>query len=98
MKQIAKPRNLILARRHYQLSADLVRYAVLRTEFDHLADALNREARLRRSWFVIETRVQNSAVVAGLVKTHLGFLLQHRDGDPGTFAAEPVGGGETHYA
>jgi hypothetical protein len=79
-------------------SADVVGDGMTPAEFDHLANASDCEAGSGGAGLVVETAVEDSAVVAALMLGY--FRLFFQDGDLGVGEAfqEAVGGGEAYYA
>jgi len=50
--------------------------AVLAAKRDHFLNAGDGQSRLRGPWFVVETGVQNPAVVSRLMPAHFCFFFQ----------------------
>src|SRR5436309_2343845 len=73
---------------HYHLATDLVRDAVLTAELRHLANSFHCQPRLKRAGLVIQTAVEDAAVVRALVQPDRRFLFQNGDGPPGMPANE----------
>ena len=70
-------RNLRLVEGNNQLPALAVGDAVFIREAFELSLAFSTQSGLEGSRGVVEARVQDAGVVAGLVEAELGFLLNH---------------------
>ena len=80
------------------LSADLVRDFVLSAKFGHQPNAAHGEGRLRRARSIRQARMENAAVVRGLVRRDDAFLLENGNGHTGRRAKAGEGCGEPHQA
>ncbi len=72
------------------------RELVLLAEPGHAALAVDAQAGLERARPVVETGVDDAAVVSRLVGAHLGLLLEHGDRRPRHPLGHRGGGGESH--
>ncbi len=90
--EAAQTRHFAFIGRHHQLAADLVRHTMLLAECHHLADSGYRQPRFSRAGLVIETAVQDAAVVAGLVPPDSGLLFEQSDARAGKALSETVRG------
>lgn len=75
--QVLEPGDFVFRHRHHQLSADVVRNAVLLAERHHLADARYGKLGFQRTGLVVEPAVKNIGVVPALVRGNRGLLLIH---------------------
>ncbi len=75
--ELLQPRDLLGARGEDQLAAALVRDLMLFAIAVELRRSLHAQARLGRAGLVVDARVDDAGVVAGLVLTQLGLTLQY---------------------
>ena len=73
--QLLQPRNFLRTGRDYELAAFLERNSLLPAKALHGSRAGHAVARLQRTGFVIETGVNDPAVVPGLMGRDVIFLL-----------------------
>src|SRR5581483_93531 len=78
LPKIFKPGQFGFFRRNHDLAALLVGDAMLTAERDHLLQAADAELRFFGTRFVVQSRMQHAAVVAGLVRREFGFLFQQQ--------------------
>ncbi len=79
--ELVEARDLLRLGRHHQLAADLVRDAVLGAQLDQSAPAGDALARLVRSRLVVETGVDDAAVVTGLMAGDVALRFEHDGAD-----------------
>ena len=96
--QIFQTRQFVLGRGDDDFPALFVRDAVRPAEGEHLLQTLHGAFRLFRAGFVIKSRMQHAAVVAGLVRGQLGFLFQQQQFQLRPRFEQPVSGGEADNA
>ena len=77
----------------YKFAADFVRHFVRLAKLGHLANAFYGQLRFCGAGFVIQTTMQDAAVVAGLMLGEGGFFFQQSDGRGGECLKMFVGGG-----
>ena len=65
---------------HHHFAADVVRNRVSLTEFDHLPYALDGHPGAPRAGFIVETTMQDAAVMTTLMLRHPSVLLQKSKG------------------
>src|SRR5689334_15838333 len=70
---------LLFFRRDDDLAAAIDRHTALAAERDQLLAAGPAQPRPQRSGLVVKARMNNAAVVPGLMARDRGFLLDHRD-------------------
>jgi hypothetical protein len=75
--KIFQQRDLVFLNRDDYLPANLVRDGVLPAKCQHGAIPHPGKPGFKTAGLIIDTRVYDSAVPAGLVKGQLGFLLQN---------------------
>jgi hypothetical protein len=75
----AQAADLLLVRGDDELAANFMRDAMLLAERHYAADALDGEARLERTGFVVEPGVEHAAVVRALMLADLRFLFEQLD-------------------
>ena len=68
---------MVLGRDH-NLPAKLEWDVVFRAEFDHAANSLDCQPRLRGTGLVVEPAVQHAAVVPGLMARRAAFLFEEK--------------------
>ena len=85
-------RDLVVSGRHDQLSATVVGDTVFDAEVDHAADPPDGQVRFTGARRVVDPGVEDSTVVARLVRGHPGFLLKNRDADTWQAQLQCVGG------
>ena len=88
--QLLKGRHLGQFGCHHELAADLDRDAVLFGEASHGRRSGRTELRLEAAGSVVQARMNNAGVVAGLMLGYARLLLQHGDG---VSAPDQLGGG-----
>src|SRR5579863_4421173 len=74
--QLFQPREFLLVSRYNNFAADFIRKIVRAAKFDHLPRTLDTQLRLQRSWFVINARMNHSAIVVALVLADASFFLK----------------------
>ena len=94
LADLDQARQLRGLERHDELAAPLVRDAVLRRELLQRGPPFAAEPRLSRAGRVVEARVNDAAVVPGLVRRQLALLLDDGERQAGLAQEELVGGGE----
>ena len=77
------------------LAADLVGDSLGRAELFHGLLAGPAVDRLERTRLVVDARVQDARVVAGLMMGQLGFLFEHHDAPAGVLPRDLIGRGQT---
>ena len=82
----------------YKFAADFVRHFVRPAKLGHLANAFYGQLRFCGAGFVIQTTMQDAAVVAGLMLAEGGFFFQQGDGRGGECLKMFVGGGKADEA
>jgi hypothetical protein len=80
------------------LAADLMGDGVLATEFGHEPDSADGEAGFQRSGLVIESAVEDTAVVRALVAARAILFFKDKNGGARFFQKQLAGDGETHDA
>ena len=88
-------RHFGFIRRHDEFAANFVRNVILAAESHHLLDAGHRKARFDGTGFVIQTAMQDAAVVPRLMLARGRFLLEHRELQPGKLPRGFIGGSQT---
>lgn len=63
---------------NYQFAADVVRNPMFLAERDHGARSFNAELRFERSRLVIDSRMNNSAVMTALVPSNAWLFLDQK--------------------
>src|SRR5579863_1094448 len=74
--QLFQTREFLRVSRHNDFAADFIRKIVRAAELDHLPRTLDTQLRLQRSWFVINARMNHSAIVVALVLADASLFLQ----------------------
>src|SRR5262245_19652120 len=77
--KVGEPRQLVPGDRHDQLPAALERDRVLLAELVHELGALDAELGLERAWRIVNARVDDAGVMAGLVLRHRAGLVDDDD-------------------
>ena len=90
----AKPLELALLRRHDHLAAALVSDAVLPAELIHELEPLGAEARLVGAWFVVDARVDDAAIVPGLMRRDPRLFVENEEPSGGMPLGERQGRGQ----
>ena len=72
-------RDFFKLRGNDELAADLVRNSVALAELDHASNSLHRQTSLGRTRLIVESTMQDSAVVPGLVAGGTAFLFENAD-------------------
>ena len=80
------------------LAADVVGDGVLAAEFGHEPDSADGEAGLQRARLVVESAVEDTAVVRALVAAGGVFFFKNANGGARFFQKQVAGDGETHDA
>src|SRR3989441_6041581 len=78
LAQLRELAALVLARRHDELAAELDRDPAVLAVVDEELPSLDAEARLRRARRVVQARMDDAAVVPGLMTRYGGLFLEHQ--------------------
>ena len=94
--QILQARQLIRGGGDHNFAALFMGHAVRAAEGEHLLQALHGTLRLGGAGLVVKPRMEDPAIVAGLVRGESGFLFQQQQFQFGPGFEEAVGGGEAN--
>ena len=96
--QACKPSGLIGIHGHHHLPTNLMLHPVGTAEIEQLPVALNASARLQRTRFVVEPRVNYPRIAPRLVQRRLGFFFQEQQPGIGVALPKFIRRGRTHDA
>jgi hypothetical protein len=83
--------------RYHELAANFVRDRMLAAEFDHLADDADGQPGFEGPRLIVEARVEDAAIVAGLVAADGALFFYNSDFGAGQSLAQTEGCSQSDY-